>query len=218
VNALPDDDIVYLDSGAQKSVLKNANLLEDLHTSPRITYIEGVNASGESIKCTECGTFGNLGTIIFSPQASCNLLSISEIRNNCKDISYDFTSDSFLLTDVKNNNMNFEAINGLYGHRVANYVKDFSITSTKKDEETIQQIKEFQKRLGYVSFEQLAQIIRDGTLRFPFSSSDIYRAEKLLKCDPVFSRARISDRGSRSTQKFYTMKLELPSKRSKSTS
>ena len=56
---------------------------------------------------------------------------------------------------------------------------EYIYTVLKKDLMIAEQIKEYQKRLGYVSNEQLAQIARDGRLKLPFNSSDIYKAAKI---------------------------------------
>jgi PHP family Zn ribbon phosphoesterase len=80
------------------------------------------------------------------------------------------------LIDKEGNSTVFESKDRLYAltrEPSIDQVTTLSATLSKKERDVADLVKEYQRRMGHISVEQLAQISRDGNLHLPFSTEDI---------------------------------------------
>jgi hypothetical protein len=56
--------------------------------------------------------------------------------------------------------------------------------------EGVDLVKEYQRRMGHISVEQLTQISRDWNLHLPFSTGDIYKSNHISGPDPAHIKGK----------------------------
>lgn len=173
-NRLNMNHIIY-DSGAQVSVFKNKDLLENIRNATVPMNIEGI-IDGLPIRCNLIGDFLNFGTVYYNEDACANVLSAHQLYKNSSNINFNFANNSYEITDSNDQIFIFEALDDLYILDFEKINKIYTGIISTKDIKLINSINEYREKLGYCSYEKLAQMVRNGTFSFPFGTKDVYDA------------------------------------------
>ena len=168
------NEIIY-DSGAQVSVFSNKNLLHNIRFSEKAMNIEGINKNGKPIKCEQIGDFLNFGSVYISNESSTNILSAYQVHQNSNSINFNYIENQYEVIDFDDNLFIFKCQNELYVMRTTPTANIFTGIVSKRDCETFNLVNEMREKLGFCSYETLAQLIRNGTFIFPFGTEEVYK-------------------------------------------
>jgi len=89
---------VIFDNAASTSLFENPDLLTDIVPSAAPTIIEGDQKGALGVRIDDVSTFRDLGRVGIGKGASCDILSVCEMKDTGKAFSYDNDKDEFVVT------------------------------------------------------------------------------------------------------------------------
>jgi hypothetical protein len=159
----PPSDDIYLDNGAEISIVKDANLLTNINTCTPI-FLKGITSSKTQLQVSKKGFFKNIIEVYYHPDASGNVLSYSQL-DKLLSLQWDPVSKTFYSAD---GNLVFQQKGRLYAYMPG---KMFHFLTTKSSSTNVPRAI---KMLGYPSEVTLANASRTGSIaNMPFTVKDI---------------------------------------------
>lgn len=159
----PPSDDIYLDNGAEISIVKDANLITNINTCTPI-FLKGITSSKSQLRVSKKGFFKNIIEVYYHPDASGNVLSYSQL-DKLLSLQWDPVTKTFYSAD---GNLVFQQKGRLYAYMPG---KTFNCLTTKSSSTNVPLAI---KMLGYPSELTLANASRTGSIaNMPFTVKDI---------------------------------------------
>jgi hypothetical protein len=214
-NVLPENDyLVLFDSGAECSIFRNSNLLDNIRATSTLATITGID--GGTLKIEKVGDYRGF-TVFFDQRVKSNILSCSCVTDTPgKLVQFDNVQYAFSIIDTEDPYMApiiFERIDGVYAtlEEKGNFIfymdRVNNVTSeqnkrkyTKRDVKNADLAREVQRRLGYPSDGSLSKMTSITNL--PISRKDIVRA------NDIYGRNSAIVRGKTKFKKSKTVVIE----------
>lgn len=183
---------VLADNQATVSIFGQKDLLKNIRKSQNKITIQGI---GGKVVTDLVGDFDFFGEVYYSPSATANVLSFSDLQN--KFIArYDRDSNSFKFTLPNGRDISFEEKNKLYVYDASDRSDDFDdivlvetvaeneMLYTKRQVQDAKSAKTMMQRLGYPSVSDLSKMISNGSiLDCPVTLADLKRATEIYGPD-----------------------------------
>jgi len=186
--AISDDDIL-LDNASGPNLFKNLSLLRDVNP-PSIVRVGGINANSTDIIAKAKGSFGPFNDVLYSPDASANVISFAYVDKHFK---VRFENHDFFV-DTNQGNYHFKKRGDFHVYNPKN--KQNSVLYSARQLESTKEAVEIQKRLGYPGVSELHNTVKTGGIsNLPITSADVLRIPKLLGSTKAESKGKMTAPG-----------------------
>lgn len=185
---LPDTDII-LDTGANGSIVNNAQLLSNLTSGEKMTF----NGLSGKLSTSKQGTLADLCSASYHPSAPANIVSFSQLRALGHGIKLTTigSNDAFIVTTpTKAYTFNL-CDRGLYVYSqpasvsLIATVSDNEAKFNKREVARAKEARAFQQILANPPDQKLAQALSHGNIVAPdISTADILRATEIYGLNP----------------------------------
>ena len=184
------DNLLYLDTGASRSIVRNANLCKNIRSAEKPIRVNGI--TGANGRITQVADLDHFGKVYFMPTAAANCLSFGELENELridkvdtggfivhikKGLAYSFrkTNNNLYVCNVKDEKYIIRDIN----QQRAYIVEENKLQYSRSQVKSAELARKIQQKLGCNSTAVMIKATR-VMKNMPVTGTDVYNAHKIF--------------------------------------
>lgn len=200
---------ILLDSQASVSIFKSKEIISNIRPTVHTHTIGGINTNAAPLVINLKGDFADLGEVLYHPMAAANVLSWSEVSQQCK-VVYD-QAKNCVTVSTNSSTYEFRNKDGHFIYSLPAVSNDVLISTVEENElhyskrelTAAKEVKRTIETLGFPSKQTLLSAIAKGTiLNIPFSAQDVERAYAIY--GPDLGALKGKTTRAAPTQHFHT--------------